>query len=295
MRNILSLAVLMVIGFSCQQGLDEIDSNVFGDELASALNLEASSSSAFEDIDLVVEEGVSFSSGAFPSSGRLFGGIRKSWRNGGFGECAVVEKDTVNQTIIIDFGDGCEGRRGRSRSGQIIITFDGDRETVGSFRSMTFENYFVDSMQIEGTRTHTILDIDENGNKTISSKTEGGRITFSDGTFAKRDAETVRFRFRGESLEDSYSTLEGSASGINADGLEYSMSIDNTIIIQGACIASGTGFVPVSGVKSFTNGESQMIIDYGDGTCDNIATVNTDGVSEEIELNGRGKNRRGRG
>ena len=44
------------------------------------------------------------------------------------------------------------------------------------------------------------------------------------------------------------------------------------------------GYIKSGTVKLFKD-NSNVIIDYGDGTCDNVATVTTDGVTEEISLN----------
>ena len=48
---------------------------------------------------------------------------------------------------------------------------------------------------------------------------------------------------------------------------------------------------PVSGVREITINETTVIIiNYGDGTCDNIAEITKDGVTTTIELN-RHRNR----
>lgn len=215
--------------------------------------------------------------------------------NGGRDEildCATVERDTVNQVITIDFGDGCEGRRGRVRSGKIIVTYDGDRRTVGSFRSVTFDNFFVDSTQVEGTRTKTVTAVDaENLSITVDVTLTGGKLTFGDGTSATREAQKTRV-WEFDASGDHVTTISGSASGVNRDGLDYSMNITEDIVFQRSCWRAGV-FVPVSGVKMFTVGESTAIIDYGDGECDNLATKTQDGASEEIELSVRGRRRRG--
>lgn len=207
-------------------------------------------------------------------------------------DCATVARDTVNQMITIDFGDGCEGRRGRVRSGKIIVTYDGNRRTIGSFRSVTFENFFVDSTQVEGTRTKTVTAVDgENLSITVDITLTEGKLTFGDGTFATREAQKTRV-WAFDATGDHVTTVSGSASGVNREGVAYSMDITEDIVFQRSCWRAGV-FVPVSGVKMFTVGENTAIIDYGDGECDNLATKTQDGVSEEIELSVRGRGRRG--
>lgn len=221
------------------------------------------------------------------SFGRMENGVRDEIL-----DCATVDRDTVDQIITIDFGDGCEGRRGRVRSGKIIVTYDGDRRTVGSFRSVTFEDFFVDSTQVEGTRTKTVTAVDaENLSITVDLTVTGGKLTFGDGTFATREAQKTRvWQFDAEG--DHVTTVTGSASGVNREGLDYSMQITEELVFNRSCGRAGI-FVPVSGVKMFSVGESTAIIDYGDGECDNLATVTQDGVTEEIELEVRGRRRRG--
>lgn len=278
------VALLMTTAFvftlvSCEEsGIAE--SEVVDLDFSSEVTME----SAEEDITTITdaaEESFQF------SFGRMENGLRDEVL-----DCATVDRDTVNKVITIDYGDGCEGRRGRVRSGKIIITYDGDRRTVGSFRSVTFENFFVDSTQVEGKRTKTVTDVDAtNRSITVDLTLTGGKLTFGDGTFATRDAQKTRV-WAFDVSGDHVTTVSGSASGVNREGLDYSMQITEDIVFQRSCWRAGV-FVPVSGEKMFTVGESTAIIDYGDGACDNMATVTRDGVSEEIELSVRGRRRRG--
>jgi len=147
----------------------------------------------------------------------------------------------------------------------------------------------VDSIQVEGVITHTILDIDEEGFKTTSITLEGGKLTFPDGTFATRDSEKIRYRYRGETIEDSYATVDGWANGANVEGIDYSMNIDETLWFQGGCFEHGKGFIPVKGIKTITKGEDVIVLDYGDGECDNLVTATVNGETKVYELTGRGR------
>jgi hypothetical protein len=47
---------------------------------------------------------------------------------------------------------------------------------------------------------------------------------------------------------------------------------------------------PVEGIVVFTkNGTEIASLDYGTGTCDNLANLTTDGATVEIKLKGEGK------
>lgn len=261
------------------------DSGITESEVVSLdLSTEVTMESAEEDVTTITDAADELFQLSF---GRTENGVRDEIL-----ECANVERDTVNQVITIDFGDGCEGRRGRVRSGKIIVTYDGNRRTVGSFRSVSFENFFVDSTQIEGTRTKTVTAVDaENLSITVDITLTGGKLTFGDGTFATREAQKTRV-WDFDADGDHVTTISGSASGVNREGVDYSMDITEDIVFQRSCWRAGV-FVPVSGIKMFSVGENTAIIDYGDGACDNLATKTVDGVSEEIELSVRGRRRRG--
>lgn len=276
---ILLTAVIAIGLVSCEDsGVSE------SDVVTLDLSTEVTMESAEEDITTITDAADELFQSSF---GRTENGVRDEIL-----ECAVVDRDEENQVITIDFGDGCEGRRGRVRSGKIIVTYEGNRRTVGSFRSVTFENFFVDSTQVEGTRTKTVTAVDaDNLSITVDLTLTGGKLTFSDGSFATREVQKTRV-WAFDAGGDHVTTISGTASGVNREGIEYDMNITEDIVFQRSCWRAGV-FVPVSGVKMFTVGESTSIIDYGDGTCDNLATVTREGVSEEVELSVRG--RRGRG
>jgi hypothetical protein len=63
------------------------------------------------------------------------------------------------------------------------------------------------------------------------------------------------------------------------DSITFNRTITEPLLIDRSCeyILSGT-------VELLRNGETTTI-DYGDGTCDDIATVTINGVTEEISLN----------
>ena len=53
--------------------------------------------------------------------------------------------------IVMDFGSGCTGRDGRTRSGKIITTYTNRLFVPGAKATTTFDNYKVDSVKIQGT------------------------------------------------------------------------------------------------------------------------------------------------
>lgn len=269
---ILSLATTTLFVACEDSGITE--GEVQGIDLITEITTE----SAMEDLDVISDAGFDFQGSSF---GRGF--FRDEIL-----DCAIVENDTTNNIITIDYGDGCEGKRGRIRKGKVIVEYSGEKSQEGSFRRVTLEDFFIDSTQIEGIRTMTVTSVNEEENTiAVDISLVGGKVTFNDGTFATRASDKTRTRFNiGD--DESFSTLEGTASGVNKDGLSYDMQITEALVFKRSCWG-GRVFVPVDGMKIYTVDGATTTIDYGDGTCDNLAVTTQDGVSEEIELTIRGR------
>lgn len=264
----------VVILVSCTDDSEDVTSSG-----ATSLDLttEASIESSYEDVDVISEAGMA----ELSNSGRV---MRDPLL-----ECATVEKDTANNVITIDYGEGCEGPNGHVRSGKIIIEYSERRFVPGAFRTVTLENFHVDSIAVEGTRTitNTAESLDENPQFEVVLS--GGRLTFPDGTFATREATHIRTWFRANNpLQDSAS-LTGEARGVLRDGTTYSIVIIEDLVFERTCRTNGV-VVPVAGVKQITYGDDQVItIDYGDGTCDNLAEVTQDGETQIVNISPRGR------
>lgn len=264
----LIIAFFAALGIvSCQQDGEELGTEI-------DLETEATVESAFEDIDIITEAGME----DIQSNERRDRDLIL--------ECATVEHDTATNTITIDYGDGCEGPGGRIRKGKVIITYDGRRFEPGSSRIVTLDEFYLDSVKVEGTRTITNISESIEDNPTFSITLRGGKVTMPDGRFATREADHQRTWFRANNPREDYSTVDGEASGVTLNGSNYSVVISETLIFKRSCVRV---FVPVQGVKVFTVGEEEAIVDYGDGTCDTIVTVTRDGEVNERVLRLRGR------
>lgn len=212
-----------------------------------------------------------------------------------FSDCVTVTEDATDDSITktIDFGsDGCEGRDGRVRKGKIVITYGGTRGEVGSFRQITFDGFEIDTIAIAGTRRLEITSISDEEEVRAITLT-GGRVTFPDGTTVTRESNRVRTTSLDGDGRGTASTVHGGSEGVNKDGLEYSHTIDAStpLLYTRSCRDIGR-LVPVSGILVIAiEGEPDKTVDYGDGTCDNIATVTQDGVRVEIEVESRERRR----
>ncbi|MFY0601506.1 MAG: hypothetical protein JXR03_17660 [Cyclobacteriaceae bacterium] len=296
--SLYSVLILLFAFTACEQDGAETDmEEIIGAQTIAALDIESEEAieSSFSDIDVITEAGIDVLGVDLNSSGRIIGNRRGRDRKDRALDCAEITKDTVNQMITIDFGDGCVGPHGAIRKGKIIIQYSGNRFEAGASKIVTLEDFFIDSLHIEGTRTTTLVSIDTAASiKVVRTTMEGGKITFADETFATRDTDHTRTMVNGDDEDGDYSTLAGAASGVKRDGTEYSATILEDLLFKRICWEERV-FIAVSGVKEVVNGESIAVIDYGDGTCDNEVEITADGetTTKTIEPKGRLKRKRG--
>ncbi len=186
------------------------------------------------------------------------------------------------KVITIDYGDLCTGFYGHTRSGKIVITIWGRYINPGSKRVFELVNYCVNGIHVEGTRTVMNEGRNNAGNLVFSVELKNGKITRNDTTIMTR--EYVRFRewVNGEKTRNRWDDvffITGEAQGVNFKGHTYHKTIINPLEWARSCrfIKSGTVSIRIDDKPPFT-------LDYGDGTCDNLATITRGDVTKEIEL-----------
>ncbi|GAB1444784.1 hypothetical protein MASR2M41_04090 [Flammeovirgaceae bacterium] len=207
-------------------------------------------------------------------------------------ECADVEIVLSDDSqmahpkgvITIDFGSGCEDKKGDVRRGKIIITFDGRRFLPGSSYVTTFENYSINDIKIEGARTVTNVNGSVEEHPSFTIVIEGGKATWPDGTFATRESNRNREWIRASNPVNDEWHVTGNAAGTNRKGVSYTMEITEALVYKRECAISNRIFMAVAGVKVLTTENRQKTIDYGDGNCDRTVTILINGVSKEMEV-----------
>ena len=210
---------------------------------------------------------------------------------GGRDTCAEVTHDATTQTITIDFGEGCESGDGIFRSGQVLISYTDRRNAPGAVITTTFNAFFVNGNQVEGTRTLTNISDGTAGQRAFTATVENGRITFEDGTTRTFQGTRTRTHMLEETSRELTVTVTGNRSGTNRQGTAFSMNITSPLTFTYSCRQVGVR-VAVSGVRELSRGGNTLTIDYGSGTCDNEVTVTRpDGTTEVVEV----RNRRRRG
>jgi hypothetical protein len=288
-KIILILAVVSLLVFQACQKTERNDSNensLSGNldvAVAEVITTQATQTSS-TDIQSVSVEKFDGSSAAFRLDGLNFG--HGTFSHVKFGiphidSCATVtvSSSTYPKEIVIDYGTGCSFHMRHAVQGKIIINISDSIKNAGATETITYQDFYVDSMKIELTASLKNLGQNESGHWIIEKKVQQ-KITKNEETCSKNLNEVVEWISGFETIEKSDDVFYESGSGtitIN-DTATYSKTITKPLLIDRSC-----DFI-VSGTEELNRNGNIVIIDYGDGTCDNIATVTTNGTTEEIEL-----------
>jgi hypothetical protein len=186
------------------------------------------------------------------------------------------------RTLTIDYGTSCTGLDNIVRSGKIIISVTAPRAQTGSIRSITFDGYYFNGIKIEGTKTVENLGTNDNGNVVMSVKLTGGKVILPDESYISLEFNREREYISGFNTHyfwDDECLITGYATGTGLNGKSFTHTITSALDWKAVCrfIVSGTIKLEVQGIEPFT-------LDYGNGDCDNLATLTRGDESKEITL-----------
>lgn len=194
---------------------------------------------------------------------------------GNLPSCATVTVTPLQgfpKNITIDFGSGCTSASGVVRSGIIHISLSDSLRKSGSVAVMTFDNYVVDGYNKQGSITWTNTKQDTTNSWTrVCMDT----ITSPAGKTWMHNATHAVVQISGNNspkdIIDNVYLTTGSSSVTNSKGVTRTATILTPLEKKVACDNIDSGTVKIQGPKHYAT------IDYGDGTCDRVATISIDG------------------
>ena len=262
MKNLIILFAAVFLGsslalVSCNRQKDALfDQSAFDNSIADA---------QFNDLDNLVSDFMN-------SNNDQLRGI--DGRTTRFRDCGTFTIDTTAKTILIDFGSGTTCNDGRTRSGKIRISYTGRYIEPGSVITVVPEDYFVNNVKVEGTKTITNI-TQANQPTTHRVVVSNGKLTFSDNTTFFWEANRVRVWQSGQSDLNPFNDvfqITGKSSGVNRRGKNFTAEITTPLIVKTECWLQGIR-KPVSGVYVVTAENSQRTVDFGNGTCNRTISV----------------------
>ena len=245
---------------------------------------EAITDGYFEDIDDMGGIAIAAPTEAEYSGGRTSGVVSVADHRFCEGTTVTVVSDETSTreepkgVMTIDFGaTGCTDNRGNVRQGKLIFTYSGRRFQPGSTLITTTDNYFINGVKLEGTRTLTNESNSTEDVPRFGVVLANGKATFPNEHVATRESDITwqLNRAEGKRIIETTST----ASGTTRNGRTYEIMLLEPLVYQRHC------GIAVSGIKKYTiNGEKEVTIDYGDGTCDRAFTVTVNGVTHQVGM-----------
>lgn len=174
-------------------------------------------------------------------------------------------------------------RDGRTWNGTITWTKTGRWYWAGAKTIATTSNLTIDGYKIEGSRTITTNNVTIQLvlpfiDASFNVDEANGKITTPENeTITWASSRTVRWTW--ETLLEIFLRVDGTASGVTREGIDYTIDIDKTLKAKAGCkwIIEGTFSIASEALKT------DVVVDYGDGTCDNKATYTMNG-GKEIEF-----------
>ena len=186
----------------------------------------------------------------------------------------VTPQNTFPKTIVIDFGTGCASADGITRKGKINITLSDYVHNPGTTAVMTFENYYTVGFKVEGTITWTNTST-PNGISWTRQITNGRVVEPIGGYYWTHAGTKTVTQIAGANtplnlLDDVYS-VTGNHTVTNPAGKTRTVTILEALEKKTTCHNVSKGKMKIQATSHFAT------LDYGDGTCDNIATITIDG------------------
>jgi hypothetical protein len=192
--------------------------------------------------------------------------------------------------IVTDFGQtGCLGSDGHKRYGKIITTYSNRLTVPGATATTTFDGYRFDTLTVSGT--HTITNVSTANMRQFNVDVTAGRIGQPNGDYQEwkshKEIKQVEGLGTPDYPLDDVFTISGSASGtVKRGGIITTWESNITTPLRKRFLCHWISLGVVRIVRHGLPNNSQWIatLDYGNGTCDNVATFTLNGVSHQIKL-----------
>jgi len=185
---------------------------------------------------------------------------------------------TVTKTVTYTNWTNANGNSNMLKNGKIVITTGVGPEQKYFLRTISLVNFSINGVTLQGTKT-----ISKTGPYTYSVICNNGKAIFPDGSIYTRNINRTKTWVEGSltpyNIWDDVFTVEGTATGINRIGKTYLQTITNPLLIKRTCKFIGQGTIAI------TIDLNEAILDYGTGTCDNLATITYNDQTKVVKLN----------
>jgi len=199
-----------------------------------------------------------------------------------FSDCVIITVSSENGItfVTLDFGLGCQLNNGNVLSGKINITY-GPVQNGTRTINYSFENFTFNGKGVEGGATIFRERNNAAGNPQ-STVNKDIVVSFPSGltvdVSATREFEWIEGVGTGTWVDNAYLVTGNRTVNASTGFTQYG-------IITDALRREATCPFFVSGAVEISRNAGMGILDFGDGTCDNLATLTVNGNEHVIILN----------
>ncbi len=200
-------------------------------------------------------------------------------------DCLTITKVITDghKNITLDYGDACTTRNDNFLSGKIIIDIINNDEINTVNINYTFDDFYFNYKNVTGEVHKIRIRENENGNpQAIINKDI--KITWEDGSFVTIKGERKREWIEGFGNHfwgDNVFLVTGTWMVTNKDGNVRTVTVIEPLKRKMAC-----RYI-VSGEVEIQKGDETMVLNYGNGECDDLAIVTIGDREHEIHLRKR--------
>ena len=197
-------------------------------------------------------------------------------------DCVLISKEVKNGyvEVILDYGEGCITKKQLEAKGKIIIHLDPNVDTRSVILTYSFDDFYINDKRIEGSVEKKRSRLNDQGNPE-SQINKNIKIIWEDGAYVTIEGVRTREWIDGKDNNlwgDNVFSITGNWIITKKNGSVFTSTIMEPLIRTLAC-----RFI-VSGVVEIKKVDTNSQLDYGDGGCDDKATVTKDGRSYEIQI-----------
>lgn len=192
--------------------------------------------------------------------------------------------DTVTKTI--DFGAGCTLNSGNVVSGRIVISFVFQPGATSHTINYSFDNFFHNGIAFNGDKTFTRTMTTAPNAHPIVTMTMDLTATLPNGAVYRRVGNRVREIIEGFGdavLANNVYQITGSWVTTGPNGGTQTSTITTPLNVKMSCMAVNKPLL-VSGIITIVRNTNSATLDFGDGTCDNLAVLNVNGNNYNIVI-----------
>lgn len=204
--------------------------------------------------------------------------------------CADVTYDTLSmpRVITVDYGAGCTNGAGEFRTGVITFSYTTEHATdPGANVTFDFDNVTIDGDGIDGTLSFSNNGVNGNGYPEFQYSTTLNVTTPNHPDFQSLAANaTLTYEWiDGTATSDKNDDRFHAVGGMNGtfnNGNTFSATVQVELLRSRETGCNKHFLAGILNVQE--TGQPDKTIDYGNGTCDDLATVTVNGQSTIVNL-----------